>query len=197
MWILWKMRPWKCEFCEKWDFQMWILWRIRLWKCEFLCVHSWLVRNKRNERHSADRLKKNAKCTKHNFSFHLQDTTTMYKAIFVLIISLKNVMTNPSVTQGDTSDIFSSTFQMQALLQAEIEVYQYFTNSSVNSTQRQKSTQFIRKFTFWKSYFWRNLHFQSLILHKIHIFKISFLTKFTISKTDFSQNSHFQSLIFH
>ena len=21
MWILWKMRFWKCEFCEKWDFQ--------------------------------------------------------------------------------------------------------------------------------------------------------------------------------
>ena len=37
MWILWKMRIWKCEFCEKWDFEivifvknkilkMWILW---------------------------------------------------------------------------------------------------------------------------------------------------------------------------
>ena len=58
MWILWKMRLWKCEFCEKWDFEnmnfvknetlkMWILWKMRLWKlwilskmrfskCEFL-----------------------------------------------------------------------------------------------------------------------------------------------------------------
>ena len=46
MWILWKMRRWKCEFCEKWDFEnvicvkndilkMWILWKIRFWKCEF------------------------------------------------------------------------------------------------------------------------------------------------------------------
>ena len=46
MWILWKMRLWKCEFCEKWDFEnvnfvnneifkMWILWKMRLWNCEF------------------------------------------------------------------------------------------------------------------------------------------------------------------
>ena len=46
MWILWKMKLWKCEFCEKWEFEivnfvkneifkMWILWKIRLWNCEF------------------------------------------------------------------------------------------------------------------------------------------------------------------
>ena len=40
------MRFWKCEFCEKWDFEnvnfveneilkMWILRKIRLWNCEF------------------------------------------------------------------------------------------------------------------------------------------------------------------
>ena len=37
---------WKCELCEKWDFEnvnfvkndilkMWILWKMRLWNCEF------------------------------------------------------------------------------------------------------------------------------------------------------------------
>ena len=29
MWILWKMRLWNCEFCEKWDFQnvtFWMNW---------------------------------------------------------------------------------------------------------------------------------------------------------------------------
>ena len=47
MWIWWKMRLWKCEFCEKWDFEnvnfviikiskMWILWKMRFWQCEFL-----------------------------------------------------------------------------------------------------------------------------------------------------------------
>ena len=47
MWILWKMRFWKCEFCEKWDFEnvnfvknktlkMWILCKMRFSKCEFL-----------------------------------------------------------------------------------------------------------------------------------------------------------------
>ena len=47
MWILWKMRLWKCEFWEKWDFQnlnfvkneilkMWILWKLLCSKCEFL-----------------------------------------------------------------------------------------------------------------------------------------------------------------
>ena len=52
----------------------------------------------------------------------------MYKALFVLIC-FKNVITNQqSVTQGDTSDIFSSTFQMQALLQAEIEFYNASSN---------------------------------------------------------------------
>ena len=46
MWILWKMRLWDCEFCEKWDIEimnfeknetlkMWILWNTRLQKCEF------------------------------------------------------------------------------------------------------------------------------------------------------------------
>ena len=46
IWILWKMRLWNCEFCEKWDFEnvlfvnnetlkMWILWKMKLWICEF------------------------------------------------------------------------------------------------------------------------------------------------------------------
>ena len=43
MWILWKMRLWKCKFSENWDFEnvnneilkLWILWNMRLWKCEF------------------------------------------------------------------------------------------------------------------------------------------------------------------
>ena len=46
MWIFGKMRLWKCEFCEKWDFEsvnfvkndilkMWILSKIWLWKSEF------------------------------------------------------------------------------------------------------------------------------------------------------------------
>ena len=57
MWILWKIGLWKCEFCEKWDFEnvnlvkneilkilnfvkneilkMWILWKMRRSKCEF------------------------------------------------------------------------------------------------------------------------------------------------------------------
>ena len=46
MWILWKISFWKCEFCQKWDFEnvnfvknetlkLWILWKVRLWKCEF------------------------------------------------------------------------------------------------------------------------------------------------------------------
>ena len=47
MWIFWKMRFWKREFCKKWDFvnvnfvkndiwKMWILWKMRFGKCEFL-----------------------------------------------------------------------------------------------------------------------------------------------------------------
>ena len=52
MWILWKMRFWNCEFCEKWDFEImnfvkkWdfgivnfvkneILLKLRFWNCEF------------------------------------------------------------------------------------------------------------------------------------------------------------------
>ena len=46
MWILWKMRFWKCEFCEKWDFEnvnfvknvllkLWILWKMWFSECEF------------------------------------------------------------------------------------------------------------------------------------------------------------------
>ena len=60
-----------------------------------------------------------------------------------------------------------------------------------------KNPQFVQKFTFWNSHFSQNSHFQNLIFHKIHIFKVQFFTKFTISKSNFSQNSHFQSLIFH
>ena len=47
MWILWKMRFWKCEFCQKCEFEnvnfvknenlkMWIFSKMRFWKCEFL-----------------------------------------------------------------------------------------------------------------------------------------------------------------
>ena len=47
MWILWKMRLWKCELYEKWDFEnvnfmknetlkLWILSKMRLSNCE-LC----------------------------------------------------------------------------------------------------------------------------------------------------------------
>ena len=43
----------------------------------------------------------------------------------------------------------------------------------------------------------QNSHFQFLIFHNIHNFKISFFTKFTFSMPHFSQNSYFQSLIFH
>ena len=46
LWILSKMRLWKCEFCEKCDFEnvnfvknatlkLWILWKMPFWKCEF------------------------------------------------------------------------------------------------------------------------------------------------------------------
>ena len=38
LWILWKMRLWKCEFYEKWDFRnviFFFFWKMRLWKCEF------------------------------------------------------------------------------------------------------------------------------------------------------------------
>ena len=47
MWILWKKWLWKCEFCEKWDFEnvnfvkseiftMWTLWKVRFSQCDFL-----------------------------------------------------------------------------------------------------------------------------------------------------------------
>ena len=39
------------------------------------------------------------------------------------------------------------------------------------------------KFTFSKSHFPQNSHFQSLIFHKIHISQISFFTKFTFLKS--------------
>ena len=42
MWILWKLRFWKCDFCKKkkcdWKFailKMWILWKLWFWKCYF------------------------------------------------------------------------------------------------------------------------------------------------------------------
>ena len=60
-----------------------------------------------------------------------------------------------------------------------------------------KPPQFVQKFTFSKSHFSQNSHFQGLIFQKIHIFKVAFFTKFTILKSHFSQNSHFKSVIFH
>ena len=35
-----------------------------------------------------------------------------------------------------------------------------------------KNPKFIRKFTFWNYHFWQKSHFQRLIYHKIHNFKI-------------------------
>ena len=69
------------------------------------------------------------------------------------------------------------------------------------------SFQSLLRYTFWKSYFWQNSHFEIHIFHKIHILKFSFLhkihfseisffTKFTIVKSQFSQNSHFEIHIF-
>ena len=51
---VWKMRLWKCEFCEKWDFEnvnfvknqtlkLWILLKLRFWKCEF--CEKWDLQN--------------------------------------------------------------------------------------------------------------------------------------------------------
>ena len=60
-----------------------------------------------------------------------------------------------------------------------------------------KNSQCIQKFTFSKSPFSQNSHFQNLIFHKIHNFEISFSTKFIFLKSHFSQNSQFQSLISH
>ena len=59
-----------------------------------------------------------------------------------------------------------------------------------------KNPQFIQKFSFWKSHFEQNSHFQSPIFDKIHIFKISFFTKFTFLKSHFRQNSHFSDIKF-
>ena len=47
-----------------------------------------------------------------------------------------------------------------------------------------------------KYHFSPNSHFQNLIIHKIHIFKVSLFTKFTFPKSHFSPNSQFQILIF-
>ena len=52
------------------------------------------------------------------------------------------------------------------------------------------------KFTFLKSHFSQNSHFQYFIFHKIHNFKITFFSKFTISKSHFSHNSHFLNIKF-
>ena len=35
MWVLWKIRIWKCEFCEKWEFENMNFGKMTLWKCEF------------------------------------------------------------------------------------------------------------------------------------------------------------------
>ena len=43
----------------------------------------------------------------------------------------------------------------------------------------------------------KNSHFQNLIFHKIHHFKILIFTKFTFSKSQFSQNSHSKNPVFH
>ena len=43
-------------------------------------------------------------------------------------------------------------------------------------------SHFFTKFTFSKFHFSQNSHFQSLIFHKNHIFKVSFFTKFTFFK---------------
>ena len=50
-----------------------------------------------------------------------------------------------------------------------------------------KKPQFIQKFTIWKSHFSQNSHFENLIFHKIHNFKVSLFDKIHI----------FQSVIFH
>ena len=42
----------------------------------------------------------------------------------------------------------------------------------------------------------KNSHFENLIFHKNHNFKVSFFTKFTFWKSHFSQNSQVQNLNF-
>ena len=60
----------------------------------------------------------------------------MYKIfLFLVHILIVIVRVNSVVTKGDTSDIFASTFQMQALLQAEIDFVNYFTQSERNSSE--------------------------------------------------------------
>ena len=75
-----------------------------------------------------------------------------------------------------------------------------------NSTNKASSRDVIKNYLIFISSFFcshwgknpqfTNSHFESLIFHKIHIFKFSFFTKFTFSKCHFSRNSHFQIHIF-
>ena len=48
-----------------------------------------------------------------------------------------------------------------------------------------QNSQFIQKFTFRKSHFSQNSHFENINFHKIHLSEISFFTKFTITKYHF------------
>ena len=44
MWILWKMKLWNCEFCEKWDFQ-----NVKLWMfCHSVSLFYWFSRIETN-----------------------------------------------------------------------------------------------------------------------------------------------------
>ena len=79
------------------------------------------------------------------------------------------------------------------------KLFCFFHGSSLRSlnidklpTQEQKSSFYQKnhilklsifpKFTISNFHFWQNSHFQNLIFHKIHVFKISILTKFIFLK---------------
>ena len=60
-----------------------------------------------------------------------------------------------------------------------------------------KNHTFFTKIAFWMSQFSEKLHFQKLILHKIHSFKNSFFIKFTFHNSHIWQNSNSCNPILH
>ena len=66
---------------------------------------------------------------------------------------------------------YNLLLDVSPMVDQESNVLQHFLTSELVSLGT--------KFTFSKSHFWQNSHFQNLIFHKIHISEVSFLTKFT------------------
>ena len=200
MWILWKMRFSKCEFCQKWDFEIvnfvkqwdfqnvnfWINWGFLLqcgfyytWKLAGLMVAS-LKRLKKTSVSKSQRPRvvtsfSSFSVNSFHKSFIFLQMLCRSGSSFLALVSLTSSLTECAPMPIQSMPSAGTVKVKESILSTPVK----FKNVTIANWV--KNPHVIRKF--W-----------NLIFRKIHIFEISIFTKFTFlkSQVNFLKNQNWK-----